>query len=129
MTKNEREKTENAMRNNAILNSYFRLFAWCLLGISSFLFAWRYFVFLIFHVAFFSLFRLFAWRYFVFSPRQNAKRKDEKTKLCHAKRRNNAMRNNENRISCIIDNINVEVKYVDLDRTAHVGAVWATRAV
>ena len=40
-------------------------------GVISFFryFAWR-----------FSLFRLFAWRYFVFSPRQNAKRKDEKTK-------------------------------------------------
>ena len=105
----------------------FRHFAW---RISLFrLFAWRYFVFPLFRLAFFSLFRLFAWRYFVFSPRQKAKRKDEKTKLRHAKRRNNAMRNNENRISCIIDNINVAVKYVDLDRTAHVGAVWATRTV
>ena len=75
------------MRNNAILNSYFSSFRMASFryfvfspGVISFFrnFAWR-----------FSLFRLFAWRYFVFSPRQNAKRKDEKTKKRHAKRRNN----------------------------------------
>ena len=100
MTKNEREKTKNAMRNNAILNSYFSSFR---------LASFRYFVF---SPGVISSFRYFTWRffrYFVFSPRHNARRKDEKTKLRHAKRRNNAMRNNENRISCIIDNINVEV--------------------
>ena len=32
-------------------------------------------------------------------------------------------------VCCIIDNINVEVKCGDLDRTALVGTVWDTRAV
>ena len=43
------------------------------------LFAWSYFVFSIFGVAF-LLFPLFAWRNFVLAPRHNARRKDEITK-------------------------------------------------
>ena len=55
----------------------FRLFAWRLFAVSSF----RLALFRLFVISrgVFSLFRLFAWRYFVFSPRHNAKRKDEKT--------------------------------------------------
>ena len=96
MTKNERERRKNAMRNNAILNSYFRLFPWRR--------SFRYFVF---SPGVISSFRFFRMAFFVissfrlalFSPRHNAKRndqntkhasrKDEITKKRHAKRRNN----------------------------------------
>ena len=65
ITKCAIQKDENAMRNNAILNSYFSYFP---------LASFRYFVFSPGVISFrlfvilrglFSLFRLFAWRYFV----------------------------------------------------------------
>ena len=80
MTNNEREKTKNAMRNNAILKSYFSSFRMA---------SFRHFVF---SPGVISYFRYFAWRFFVisslrlalfrlFTPqeRQAKRRKDEKT--------------------------------------------------
>ena len=62
----------------------FCFFAWPFYVFLSFclalfrVFAWPYYGFSFFRLAFFLFFRLFAWRYFVFSPRHNARRKDEK---------------------------------------------------
>ena len=147
------------MRNNAIFNSYFssfrmasfRYFVFSPGVISSFrYFAWRFFVISSFRLA---LFRLFAPPERQAKRRKNAMRKDEITKRRHAKRRNNATRNNKITpcektkrrpkrnltrlpkmhswflVCCIIGNVNVKVKYVDLDRAALVWAVWATREV
>ena len=69
MTKNEREKTKNAMRNNAILNSYF------------------------------SSFRMASFRYFVFSAFAKFPEEDEKTPCEKTKKRKDARRRRKNEMA------------------------------
>ena len=136
----------------------FRYFVFSPGVISSFrYFAWRFFVISSFRLALFRLFapperqakrRKNAMRKDEITKRRHAKRRNnatrnneitpcEITKRRQAKRRQNEIlpltrlpkMHRWFLVCCIIGNVNVKVKCVDLDRAALVWAVWATREV